>query len=547
MDLPIGIKRLPHKKFTNAHENFTQHLEEGSFFTMSIGDPEFKEQFPTFVEKYQQTTKNFQWLISYALDKNIRLRAVGSGWSFSKVAMADGGIINTKNLRLRARLNSNMVAAKYTNRTDNLLLVQCGNSVLSLNEVLEKRSSPKKSLSASGGSNGQTIVGAFSTGTHGAAFKFGALSEFIVGMHLVTGPDSHHWIERKTYPVTSEKFREKLATDLVADDDVFNAALVSFGSFGCIHSVLLEVEPIFYLEQESKPYTWDANLEKAAALGDFSGIEDKIPYPVDDPNNPLYHWEIVINPHDFKKNDPGKGAYVRTMYKFDKRNENIPVKDPSRFTYGDSLTGLMQSLLDVLQVISGGLSNKLLIPGLVNGLFKTAYDRPGKAIGTIGETFKSTIFRGKLFSAAFGFNRDEIVEVVDIVLALNRKSPFAGAVALRFVKGTKAILGFTKFENTCVLELDGIDANVNHRFAQNVAGELEKKDIQFTMHWGKINKLMNRQRLSKAYGEAAINKWLRCRAELLDPDVQEVFNNEFMERLGLDIALPLDLPEDPVA
>jgi hypothetical protein len=35
---------------------------------------------------------------------------------------------------------------------------------------------------------------------------------------------------------------------LVSDDDLFNAAVVSFRSFGLMHGLLIEVEPIYMLK-----------------------------------------------------------------------------------------------------------------------------------------------------------------------------------------------------------------------------------------------------------------------------------------------------------
>ncbi len=99
-----------------------------------------------------------------------------------------------------------------------------------------------------GASNGQTIVGAFSTGTHGSAIDAGSTPDFVVGLHIVTGPHTHIWLERATHPVVADAFVEKLNTNLVRNDDLFNAALVSFGSFGFIHGVMIETEEIYLLE-----------------------------------------------------------------------------------------------------------------------------------------------------------------------------------------------------------------------------------------------------------------------------------------------------------
>ena len=59
------------------------------------------------------TTKNFQWLIQYAIDNNIQLRALGNGWSFSRWPFANGGLVDTKALRLSYNLKNSFVAPEY--------------------------------------------------------------------------------------------------------------------------------------------------------------------------------------------------------------------------------------------------------------------------------------------------------------------------------------------------------------------------------------------------------------------------------------------------
>src|SRR5690606_113129 len=188
-----------------------------------------------------------------ALEKQMNIRAMGSGWSLSKVAVSDDAIINTKRLRHKFALAEEnflpQLLANGVNPSDYHFL-QCGNTIIGINEYLEKECVPNKSLRASGGSNGQTIVGAFSTGTHGAAMNFGALPEMIHGIHVVTGPNSHFYIERASNPITSSIFHNKLGAETVIDDALFNAILVSFGSFGIIHGVLVEIEDKFLLEQK---------------------------------------------------------------------------------------------------------------------------------------------------------------------------------------------------------------------------------------------------------------------------------------------------------
>ncbi|WP_146153507.1 FAD-binding oxidoreductase [Adhaeribacter arboris] len=537
MELPIGIKplELPDDEWTNAHQNFTQKLKKDASFELTVSDPEFKQKYPTFKEKYNKITENFQWLIKHAIDNKIRLRAMGSGWSLSKVAVSEDGIINTKKLTLKAELAAVHLSDTYLQNggdPTNLLFAQCGNEIIRINSSLEKEQNPAKSLCMSGGSNGQTIVGAFSTGTHGAAFQTrGSLCDCVVAMHIIVGPDRHIWLERASYPVTSSAFHEWTKAEVIRNDELFNAALVSFGSFGFIHSVIIKVEPKFLLVQQLQKVPYNLALENAIKFNDFSGLIAKLKLPVEQ----LYHFELAINPHNFKQDGQTEEVYLRLMYKQPYQPNYTPF-DPNqngKFTYGDDVLGIIQSVLDRIEKLPGKIELKL-IPKTVNELFEVAYDRPESAIGTIGETFRNTIFRGQLFSSGFAFDQKDIPVVTQLFLKMNKELPFTGVMAFRFVKGTQATLGFCKFEHSCVLELDGADTELNYQFIELFAQKLESENIPYTVHWGKINRFLNKERVRRIYGDTVIESWLSCRRSLLNENTRKVFNNEFLKHCGLD-------------
>lgn len=539
MAYPDGIKPWTISEFSNLHDNFTQKLDRDQSYDLFINTDSFNGL--KDYEKYNKCTANLKWVIGDAIAKNINIRAMGSGWSLSKVAVSDDAIINTKRLRLKFRLKHEDFDPKFLaqgHEPSKFMFLQCGNTVISINKLLESGTNPPKSLCVSGGSNGQTVVGAFSTGTHGAALYYGSVCDMVLGMHIVTGPDREVYIEKSSRRVTSPLFQNKISTSVILDDDLFNAALISFGSFGIIHGVLVEIEDKFLLKQKLGRVPFDGKMDAAVHNGDFSGLSSCLPFPINDPVNKLYHFELAINPHDFEFNNPNKGVYMRTMFRIPVQPYNrILVKE--KYSYGDDTLGLVRSVLDLVEK-SAGVLNKWLIPEMVNRLFNLAYDRPEEAIGTIGETFNTTKFRGRLFSAAFCVKREDVKRVVEICLDINASIKLAGVMALRFVKGTSATLGFAIFDNSCVLELDGADAAINYDFMKALANEMEANSIPYTLHWGKINRIADRARVEKMYGAERVREWKRQRSRIVAPDVQRVFNNEFMEKCGLDEHVPYE-------
>jgi len=516
--VPVGIDRLPIQQWSNKHENFTHDLVQDASFKL-WNPPGQKHR-----ERYRATTKNFQWLIDHGITHNLKLRAIGSGWSFTKVGVTEGGLIDTASLNFSFPITQNYTSPNYAKTPEDLYFLQCGAIINEVNNRLAAKN-PQRSIKASGASNGQTIAGALSTGTHGAAFKVGAIPDFVVGLHIITGTNKHVWLERASYPVASQQFVDWLEADLVQDDALFNAAIVSFGSFGFIHGVMIETEPQFLLtEYREGPFTYDNTLKNAMRTLDFSGLNLKGAGQHGD----MYHFEVLFNIHEFEPNNPAKGAFVKYMFKKPFQLPHTPLKRNNDFTYGDDLLGIISTVLDKLP------GSGKLIPAMVNIMFGLAFKPEPPRVGTIREMFNYTKFRGKVASAAMAIAIHDSPRAVELIAEVNKQKPFPGGLSLRYVKGTKATLGFTKFADTCVLEMDGADGQTARDFFQAVWTKMEQQNIPYTLHWGKINFNLNESRLKKMYGSAKVQSWIDARNTLLDGTTSAVFTNKFLEQCGLD-------------
>ncbi len=515
---PLGIDPLPIDRWMNKHENFTHPLVANTSFKL-WNPPGQKHR-----DRYLATTKNFQWLINHAATNNIKLRAMGSGWSFTKVGVTEGGLIDTAGLNFSFPIRQQHTSSNYAKQPEDLYFLQCGTIIHEVNTRLAAKN-PQRSIKASGASNGQTIAGALSTGTHGAAIRVGAIPDFVVGLHLITGANKHIWLERASYPAASQEFVDWLDADLVQDDALFNAALVSFGSFGFIHGVMVETEPQFLLtEYREGPITYNDNLKHAMRTLDFSGLN----LLGTGLHGDMYHFEVLFNIHKFEPNDPAKGAFIKYMFKKLYDPTHVPIPRNNDFTYGDDLLGIISTVLDKLP------GSGLLIPAMVNLMFGLAFKPEPPRVGTIREMFNYTKFRGKVASAAMSIAIQDSPKAVELIVEINKQKPFPGGLSLRYVKGTKATLGFTKFPDTCVLEMDGVDGQDAREFFDTVWNKFEQENIAYALHWGKINFNLNATRLKQMYGNTAVQAWIDARNQLLDRAALPVFTNAFMERCGLD-------------
>ncbi|SFC90408.1 FAD-binding protein [Spirosoma endophyticum] len=497
------------KKWSPRHETFVQEIN--NLFDLA------NDETDNIVDDYNSTTAGVQQLLQEAIQKNLRLRVVGGEWSFTKITATDGIVLNTKPLNISLKITDGSVQSAYAKTADDLYFSQCGVSVQELTDRLRKR---KRSLMTSGASNGQTIAGALSTGTHGSAYKIGAIPEFVVGLHIIVSPTRHVWLERKSYPVVSDSFLQKIGAEPVRDDDLFKAALVSFGSFGFIHGVMIETVPLFLYETYRRRMPIDAVLEESMKTLDFTHLS--LPFTNEDP----YHFQVVINPYDL-----GEGAYVTTMYKRDYTDDYPrPSISPPGVAPGDDAPSFIGGLTQVIPAV---------VPMVVNALTRQQYPVFEKVFGTHGEIFSSTSFHGKLLSAAVSIPSDKVSDVISLLLAHNDTTgPFTGIFAFRYVKGTDATLGFTKFPKTCVLELDGIFSDKTTSFCTTFWDKLEAAGIPFAFHWGKMLDL-TKTRLRTMYSSASVDAWIKARNTLMkDKNSLKLFTNDVMKQWGLDTILP---------
>ncbi len=120
-----------------------------------------------------------------------------------------------------------------------------------------------------GGAGGQTVVGALNTGTHGGDFDRPPLADAVLAIHLVADGGKHYWIEAVSNDrpqltdnskLTGEFGKAELGGienfEIIRDNNVFDAVLVSVGRFGVIYSVVLKAVPQYSLYERRRLHVW---------------------------------------------------------------------------------------------------------------------------------------------------------------------------------------------------------------------------------------------------------------------------------------------------
>ena len=510
----------PREAEGGRHQSYRQVLDGEYGFRLDQGG-----QAP--LESYNAATQELQAIIAECLGDKMSVRARGSLWSLSSVAVTNGRLIDTKALRQAFSLPAELVDSRYLaagGEADHLRFIECGNSIDALNRYLF---GDRLSLMASGSNNGQTLAGALSTGTHGGAFKVGALQEMVVGLHLVVGPGRHVYLERSSEPVMKPAFAQSLGAELVQDDTQFNAALVSFGSFGVIHGIMIKARPLFILNAVRFNHPYDDNLKRAIATLDLSNL--RLPRAAESiPRDKPYHFEIFYNPNE--GTPPGE-AIVVAMFEEPWDEAYEPVAwDATDVGLGAAGIEVMGALLELIpQPLT-----PLVVP-ILNDQVRDQYP-PSIKRGIIRDLFRGERTLGRTLGCGIGLELHRAEEALEIAFKAYHDSGSLMPIILshRFVKGTEALLGFTRFAPTAVLEIDAINTANTRKYLQKVWADLDAGGIPFTLHWGKFNSYLTPARVRRMYGADAVDQWIASRKALLESeDVAAAFANPFTTKLKL--------------
>jgi FAD/FMN-containing dehydrogenase len=259
------------------------------------------------------------------------VRAVGSGHSWSDVALTPGFLLRTNRLAQLPWPEPDFVAPEHAER--DLVRVGAGTRIKELNAWLDPAG---LALSNMGGYDHQTVAGVISTSTHGSGMTFGPLNDFVRSVDVVVGDGRVLRVERADGPTDPAAFARHHGErrELISDDGVFDAVSVSMGSMCVVCSVMLEVERRYFLREVRELSTWEkvrADLESGEVLATNR------------------HYEVMFSPYDRKHrcpclvttrnptSDPGRTWFA-------KRTRNLFVEALSRFPLTPMLIRLVARL-----------------------------------------------------------------------------------------------------------------------------------------------------------------------------------------------------------
>lgn len=170
-------------------------------------------------------------VVTDAARRGERLRAVGSGHSFTDCACTDGTLIDTTGLQ--RVIDADPDSGRVT--------IEGGATLRALGPRLAGHG---LALENQGDIDAQSITGATATATHGTGARFANLSAQIVGLRLVTAAG------------------EVLDLSNGAGGDDYLAARVSLGALGVISRVTVQAVPLYTLHRRDEPRALTETLER---------------------------------------------------------------------------------------------------------------------------------------------------------------------------------------------------------------------------------------------------------------------------------------------
>ncbi|MFJ8495217.1 D-arabinono-1,4-lactone oxidase [Streptomyces sp. NPDC094038] len=167
--------------------------------------------------------------VRQAAEDGLKVKAVGSGHSFTSIAATDG-------VSIRPQL---LTGIRDIDRKAMTVTVEAGTPLKRLNLALAREG---LSLTNMGDIMEQTVSGATSTGTHGTGRESASLAAQIRELELVTADGSVLTCSEKENP------------------EVFAAARVGLGALGIVTAITFAVEPVFLLAAREEPMPLDRVL-----------------------------------------------------------------------------------------------------------------------------------------------------------------------------------------------------------------------------------------------------------------------------------------------
>ncbi|MBV9604195.1 MAG: FAD-binding protein [Solirubrobacterales bacterium] len=450
-----------------------------------------------------------QAIVRAAEDAGVTVRAVGSGHSWSDVALTRGYLLKTNGLAQPESAEPDFLRPEWSERR--LVRSDGGIRIKELNAYLDAHG---LALSNMGGYDHQTIAGVISTSTHGSGITFGPLNDFVRSMDIVAAGGAVYRIEPADGPTDPDAYTAHFGEHrtLVQDDDWFDAVAVGMGCMGVICTVMLEVEPKYYLREVREFHPW---AKVRADLIDGAVLRENRHYEVlFSPYRRQHEYPCLVTTRNYTRNPSRKP--------FDKRSRNWLVEFASAFPLTPHLLNLM---VDVKPSLS-----PWMMENAIRALIKKEYDNVSYKVLNIGAANLLPAYSGEVGVPMDGRH----IEAADALIRVATEARELGDVyqsspiSFRFVKASGAYMSMMQGRDTMMIELIEL-SRCDGGYELIAAYETELRKLGGRVHWGQVNSLSASEGLLETM-YPRYPDWLRVFGRL---NSSGVFDSPFTERVGI--------------
>jgi hypothetical protein len=354
------------------------------------------------------------------------VRAVGSGHSFSDVALTTDYLIDPHCLKRVLDLDTSVLRDDFNSGGEHFVHVENG---ITLHELNSRLDAMELGLCNMGSYTAQTIIGAISTSTHGSGISLGALPDAVVSIEIVNDKGFLVRIEPNGGITDHLKFqRVQPFVSLVQSDEVFYSSVVAMRCVGIVYSVILRVTDRYFLREKRENSTW-AKVRQQISLQSSLLSENR-------------HVDLYLNPH------PLDGEHRRII---GKRNK-VPVK--SKVT-SRSLSSILVPEIPGISWFFVWLFNTFdeLTPEILDAsmhtLLERAYTNVSYKVLDLGPANFISAYSSEI---AFPMEEDKHIRGIDAILDVIREcriegdlylsvpSQDGGFLSLRFSSGARTAI-----------------------------------------------------------------------------------------------------------
>ncbi len=466
-----------------------------------------------------KTLIDLSYIIKRAESESKRVKAVGSGHSFSDVALPVHYLVNLKKLNKILPINREKIKLQF--RDLKLINVESGITIQKFNRSMDKQG---LCITNMGGIDNQTLAGAISTGTHGTGLTIPSLPGLVRSIVLVASEGKIYRIEPAD-GITDPGKHDEPVIELIQDNHIFNSCLVNLGCFGIIYSFILEMEDMYYLRESKEFLPWTQVKPK---------LIDKSLFFEDDGTTPIRGVMFQVNPYKVNNDHSCIVVKHRLLNRKPKRDLNDSKRNIWSSIGGSFPFGIFAYWLVRRRARNNPEKFVNLLESALKRLKDKRYENEGHKVLYQGvEYIKVRAYDSEY---AFDLSNDSIAyidaleEMFDQAENNKVKNWYqTSPMGLRFVEKSEAYLSPEYGKKVAYIDTPFL---LGTPHADDILRSYQ--EIMFKHggipHWGKINTILN-DRSDKIKGlYPMLSEWEKT-FKKFNPN--GTFNNQFSDRIGL--------------